>query len=349
MKNIFKIFILTLTIALTSCGSKEASPNYSEDIDIYLLENSLRENECFIGVWKNGVRQPTYHQPSDHYYMSSIEVSGNDIYVGGFFITKTNPNLTAQMKAVIMKNGIPMFIEEPDRDSDTAIIDIAISGKDIYAVGYEQIGGGKFPALWKNGIKQKIDYIGGGGSIATSVAISGDDVYIIGDDNIWKNNVKQHYPTNCNIVTITTSDNNVCLVGSKKINNKYIATAWVNDKEYTMTDFSPEATESYASSAIVSGNDILIVGTETIGYEGDYSISSAVLWVNGIRQELGINSHPNSVVVSRNNVYVAGIEFKEINNMTTSIPVIWKNQKKFYPKIPSEVGRYVKMIIVPRS
>jgi len=79
-------------------------------------------------------------------------------------------------------------------DNQGSVNAIWVSGSDVYAVGYEYLGGGIVARIWKNGVGT---FLTNNGSDANSLFISGNDIYIGGYESdgikaipkIWKNGV----------------------------------------------------------------------------------------------------------------------------------------------------------------
>jgi hypothetical protein len=238
-------------------------------------------------LWKNGITQPLPDGNSIH--ISSLFVSGNDVYLAG---------------SCCLDYDYPSRVATFWRNGDRHLLDtlgeatsIFVSGSDVYVAGYEWISGAdsadRFwsPRLWKNGVMQclDIDNCGSCSGTAWSVFVSGEDVYVAGisggDAVIWKNGVKQ---------TLAVRQ---------------------QDPE---TGFY---TNAEALSVFVSDGDVYVAGQAGIT---NSSVGQAVIWKNGVGQNLTNNSDPSShpcavsVFVSDGNVYVVGGDGK-------SRTTLWKN------------------------
>jgi IPT/TIG domain len=125
--------------------------------------------------WKNG-QKTILSEPDSIALAKALVIDGNDVYVGG----------SDNNAPVYWKNGIKNRLGGYGR-----VNALAVNGNDVYAAGY---GGGFNLVYWKNGI---ITILGSRSPIeggATSIALSGPDVYISGTDSgdaiYWKNGVR---------------------------------------------------------------------------------------------------------------------------------------------------------------
>jgi hypothetical protein len=91
--------------------------------------------------------------------------------------------------------------------------------------------------------------------------------------------------------------------------------------------------DSYTNSVFVSGNDIYVAGR--YDYFQTYSMKSAVLWKNGVRQTLDETIYPcyaaaSSVFVKDGDVYVAGCYgmATTLGRVPYQMPTLWKNGQR---------------------
>jgi len=136
----------------------------------------------------------------------------------------------------------------------------ATAGKTVFVAGQSN----NRAMLWKDGTPQQLS--SAPYSVASSVFVSGDDVYVA----VWEcdNENPFHHP------------------------HAYTSVLWKNGVRQVLST-SDDAT---AASVFVSGSDVYVAGDED-GY--------AVLWKNGTPQRLGWG-WANSVFVYGSDVYVAG-------------------------------------------
>ena len=168
---------------------------------------------------------------------------------------------------------------------------------------------GLHATLWKNGVPQQLS---SDDSYASSVFVSGSDVYVAGDENqnravLWKNGTRQQLSNDeseANSVFVSGGD--VYVAGwDHDVNSDARAVLWKNGTRQQLSN-----NYSRAYSVYVSGNDVYVAGKDN---------GCAVLWKNGNRQQLSTNylSFANSVFVSGGDVYVAGHD--------NECAVLWKN------------------------
>lgn len=155
---------------------------------------------------------------------------------------------------------------------------------DAYVVGSEVDGSFGRSMLWVNGTPTKIlDK----NSVASSVCLSGKDLYIS---------------------------------GYQYRNEHLIATLWKNGEREVLNS---SGDNSLASSIFVSGKDVYVAGGIR---QRDTKKWIAALWKNGTPQVLSDNqSDARSVFVSGNNVYVGGEEFDD--GTGKKYPKVWLNGK----------------------
>ena len=163
------------------------------------------------------------------------------------------------------------------------------------------------PKLWNDGKIQNLSIKNSGS--AFSVFVSGDDVYIAGEQNgyatLWKNGVIQQLTKEQGGVanSVYVYGNDVYVVG----NDNYYAILWKNGVPQNLTDGKSSAC---ANSVFVTGGDVYVAGiVEQV----------AKLWINGVAQTLTGGNGANSVFVAGKDVYVAG------SNYDDGAAILWKN------------------------
>ena len=248
--------------------------------------------------------------------------TGVDVYVAGGY---DDDGLT---NAVLWKNGVIQHLTYSQAES------VFVSDGDVYAAGHDFI----IPTLWKNGVAQHLsdykDYTGQ----AYSVFVSGKDVYVAGYEmstenlrcfpTLWKNGVAQHlsegsivYLPGACALSVFVSDGDVYVAGFEKTlgDGMPVATVWKNGIAQYLTDHN---NPSMAYSVFVSGDDVYVAGCDSrTGNFGGY-LDNAVLWKNGVAQQLG-GYEAHSVFVSGKDVYVAGSELNIL--IARPVAILWKN------------------------
>jgi hypothetical protein len=226
--------------------------------------------------------------------------------------------------AMVWKNGEFLGYATGTDISDTYKANsIFISGKDTYITGKRGNGGG---ILWKNGIPE-VNSSGSDnyGLDARSVFVEGNDVYVAGGSSVWKNGVEQRLSSDyssINVNSVYVFRGNIYVVGGgdREFNpyDGYPAYLWENGIKQTLY-WGSQYSGGSAHSVFVFGGDIYVTGdiVDWCDYCEGSPYAYAVVWKNGIRQNLSNYASAQFVYVSGNDVYVAGI----INNCAT----LWKN------------------------
>jgi hypothetical protein len=234
--------------------------------------------------------------------------------------------------AVIWKNGTPAILLGSVYNSYNATA-IAISGNDVYVAGTETGYDNPFPVLnflnaralyWKNGVPTYLtsDAIS---SAASSIAVSGNDVYVAGysyDSSKMKegcelNNMCEHYKE---------------------------ATYWKNGVPVFLTDGIID--EATADKIAVSGQDVYLTGKFTGFIDPRYTVSQPMYWKNGVMTSVsdyggGFNVNVNDIAISGNDVYICGCN--SLYESGSGFPndyypkaLYWKNAAPFY--CPDQTG-----------
>jgi len=197
--------------------------------------------------WKNGVAIPlTSFNGSNGAEAWAIAVSEGDVYVAGwqYVTTQVNPTTTyTGPVAMLWKNGVPTALSDPLGVGITQ--SIFLSGGDIYIAGNSCPAAQPPPpppgcnqaTFWKNGTPTVLtDQTPTG---ATSVAVSGADVYVVGNQDLgqgaaiadfWKDGsltlLTSGGPTAANAVVVSGSD--VYVAGANIVGGIEMAGYWKN-------------------------------------------------------------------------------------------------------------------------
>ena len=255
--------------------------------DVYVAGFEWQFRSEAAPLWKNGMRQNL----NSGYWgeAKSVFVSGEDVYVAGY------DSNAVRTVAMLWKNGEAQPPLSNGNFTGCAN-SVFVSDGDVYVAGYERNELGRFVAkLWKNGIVSQTLNNGNYNAWATSVFVSGGDVYVAGYENDY--------------ATLFEPDEAVASV---------VAKLWKNGILYQT--FNNGNYNAFANSVYVSGNDVYVAG-----YEHNERGTSAMLWKNGVGQELSVENYAQaySVFVSGDDVYVAGYE---IDSQTAKrSAMLWKN------------------------
>lgn len=225
---------------------------------------------------------------------------------------------------------------------------------DVYVAGADSLGSdGGIPVYWKNG--KPVYYTDGTGSYvgtageATSIVVSGNDVYMTGYAKFcgsmscndygmfWKNGISvsldlPNYPA-----SLTVSNNDIYIAGS----SMYLTGTGGNAaylKNETKIELPSGSTGSISTAIAVSGNDVYVAGIGITGniYNGLQKYI-AKYWKNSNAKNLtdGTNdAQAWSIDVSGNDAYVAGYEwngksYQDASGSTykKSVAKYWKNSQ----------------------
>jgi len=277
--------------------------------DVYVGGEQGNENGVAVAkLWKNGVAQ-NLTDGSSHARVHSVFVAGNDVYVAGSEESKVSylelgsDLRIASRVACLWKNGILQNLNI-DKSKYSEANSVFVLDGNVYVVG--SYDGAK---LWKNGVIYSLD-----GYTASSVFISGNDVYVAGYE-------------------VSEASDSIMTGPRSTIMSPPIARLWKNG---IVQNLNLKSKYSKANSVFVLGSDVYVAGVEFL--KSDYWRETAVLWKNGVAQYLNFDSADSirgnqvgvahSVFVSENgDVYVGGyvgyvdwVKFDFIN-----YPVLWKN------------------------
>jgi hypothetical protein len=193
----------------------------------------------------------------------------------------------------------------------TKLHHVYVAGTDLFNASY-----------WKDTLEVKPD-TNGTPSRATSIFVSGGDVYVSGFDGTaakyWKNDTAVVLASAGWTNSIFVSGKDVYVSGDMAGSSGIVGAYWKNGTPVTL----PNAYE--AKGIYVSGSDVYVAGTERP------SLFIAKYWKNGAEVNLTDGSHDadaRSIFVSNGDVYVAGMETDNTNNpdhIYFSVAKYWKN------------------------
>jgi hypothetical protein len=241
------------------CYGCQANSVFVSGSDVYVAGMSNYR----ATLWKNGVVQNLDEVQNFNYYMTqahSVAVAGSDVYVAGYVHELQNCYYwgcgDTVPVAVLWKNGVAQKISDAFYANsvfvDGSDVYVALEGYEATLVeGFNYYNRTSIAKLWKNGIVQNLP----GGTAATSVYVSNNDVYVTGYDE------DKHY-------------------------SRAVAKLWKNG--VAQDDLTDGSKWGEASSVYVFGSDVYVVGYEgTSVWLGTLS-GTVKLWKNGVAQDLGI-------------------------------------------------------------
>jgi len=303
-KNYSILFLITVSVIIGCSKSSNPKPSptppktdsiqttpvWPTDADVYFVGTSEQGNQTVATYWKNGVA--TVLSPGND--ATGIAVSGNDVYVTG----------QASGDAAYWKNGVLTSLKVSQ--VTTQALAITISAGDVYIAG--EIDGKA--SYWKNGVATSVDPNQLFGSVATAIAVSGNDVYLAGytfrvtsgviQAAFWKNGVLTQLSP-APLPGLSTQAMGIAVNG-----NDIYVTGFTNDGA---TLWKNGVANVLSKSGVAVANSIILSGSDT--YVSGFSNAAVTLWKNGEAVNLSPSNIGNSIYASYvaldgNNVYVAG-------------------------------------------
>jgi hypothetical protein len=318
-------YLLILTIVLSSCkkftqgdsGNAMAivpgSVPYVQASGVYISGyTALHDSIYAANVWKDGA---TFSLPATNGYTTAITCSGNDVYVAG----------GSGRDVGYWKNGLMTTLTTAPSGTSISATGIAVQGNDVYVSGliYTPNAPTK-PVYWKNGVLNYLPYnpqtLTGVGT--RFIAICGQDVYIGGDGFYWKNGVITNLPNAQSVTAIAISGTDVYILGQASALSGSSAMAYWKNGVQTYIPYNKNYPITQTSAIAVHGNDIYVVGNAS-----NNSTDYAVYWKGGVLTPLdaGGSSLACATAVTidaGNNVYISGVLR---NSAGLYNAVYWKN------------------------
>ena len=329
MKNRFKLtVILAAMLALTACGQRHCPEDHFEATPIDGGAGVMITGYTG-GNWEVNIPQRIRRIPVTHIGegvfrdMNLISVTiprsvtsiGDVAFWGNQLTSVTIPRSVTSIGTLAFANNqltsvtIPNSIRVTDigagafNANQLTYITLPGSAR-IYAAGSTGAGATQRASIWINGVHRHLSDVP---SVANSVSVSGNDVYVTGRigaigagqrATLWVNGNPQ---TLSNIQSwagsVYVSGGNVYVAGWQGAGTAQRATLWINGAPQTLSN-----TLSQARSVYVSGGNVYVAG-----FTGQGAGQRAMLWVNGNPQTLSnTTSAAYFVHASGGDVYVAG-------------------------------------------
>ena len=155
------------------------------DQHVYIAGGWVENNQFHPVLWTNGSRSLLSTTVQGVAY--SVSLTGNDVYVSGAEIVNNS------WYPVYWKNGVKVILPfDPSMNSAIAS-DIKVLNNDIYVTGTESLSNSPHTRaiLWKNGVRSQLATLYNSIAYATSLFITGSDIFVTGCDSgrpaYWKN------------------------------------------------------------------------------------------------------------------------------------------------------------------
>lgn len=262
---------------------------YVNESDVYISGIEKNSNNRYVAkVWKNGIPQilTNLNETITESFAKDIFISKNKTYVVGYETVLGN-------RARIWIDGIKEELDGGSKGHVSSSANaIKISNDIVYVAGTSGKNGKNIASIWKNNTFTPLSE-DTKNSEANDIAILGDDVYVVGNEEngngsvrvavLWKNGKKQELTKGLNSNTasansIALKDNDIYIVGFERKNNgAIVAMLWKNKVPQELTDDATSSNDARANSIVIYKNDI---------YIGGFKNGKAAIWKNGKIQNL---------------------------------------------------------------
>jgi FKBP-type peptidyl-prolyl cis-trans isomerase len=225
--------------------------------------------------WKNGQLMSLPSTALSPASAFSIAVSGNDVYVAGNgfkpFHDRYGNKMRDQMQPRYWKNGQEILLPQPPGpngyEGEASVSTIHIVDNDVYVIGRY----GYMPVYWKNG--QLMEAISNDLQRVMAITMFNGEAYAVGARNkqaaYWKNGQTKVLTTEESLATaVAVSGNDVYVAGVVGDNaknfypgygNPGVGKYWKNGQPIELTG----AESVYPTGIAVAGSDVYIVGIDS--------------------------------------------------------------------------------------
>ncbi|MBE9461952.1 hypothetical protein IEE83_08665 [Dyadobacter sp. UP-52] len=198
--------------------------------DVHICGDGLNSKQLKLqaAYWKNGVAVPLDEAAVRGSRARAIFVAGKDVYVAGSLAFQNET-------AVYWKNGTVVTLGDPLNTSYAN--SVAVAEKNVYVAGSEGFKGGSRARYWRNGAGAYLTDGSEYSSEAVDIAVSGKDVYCVGNlqyyDNtrvakLWKNGIVQNLPGAIRVSSVLVFNNDVYVAGEGSDNGIKSPMYWKN-------------------------------------------------------------------------------------------------------------------------
>jgi hypothetical protein len=277
--------------------------------------------------------------PSIHSILPDVGIAGMQVkIVGENFATKSVDNIVTfnGVRARVISAGMNELVVEVPKDATSGDVSVQsgihkTAGRhfkfyETFVVGNDFAGGNCVIKVWRN---TDADSITNGTSniLSTSIAASGDDVYVVGYNSdgtgafIWKNKTSSLLPAGIFADRVAIDGNDVYVLGGDMAGTKY----WKNGIEVVLPTPEP-----YLGTLVfgfkVASTDVYLAGLAI----GDNNTRFPLYWKNGVENFLTHNENDPVVVtdiaIDGSDIYVLGSGFAGSSNKLR----YWKNNEVVY-------------------
>src|ERR1700722_588639 len=326
MKNIqlINLIIFFLLVISNSCKKNNSSSPVTTTSEMYITGNIPSPGWENAVLWNNGTTTYLADTSLGPSGARTVFLSGNDVYIGGY----TFNNIDTAYIPTYWKNGIAKQLSSPLKFA--YISSMYVDGTDVYTAGGAwDYNGHQYAIFWKNDSFTILDSvsssINNGGPFATSIFISGNDIYVAGQNHIggcyWKNGIVTNLNTpTCRSVYVSGSD---FYVTDDQSQGGTIPAYLKNGTLFPLSTL-PTNLGAYSGFITMSGTDLYILGAEYLAANNN---SVVMYWKNGTPTIVGDTSKYSSagnLIVNGTDIYIAGALETTSQNMKATY---WKNGK----------------------
>ena len=322
----------TGAVSATTADGTATGPLFTYTIpthDVYVLGQTA-SGFCY---WKNGIRTDL---PADaqtpNAAVTSIFVSGSDIYVGGTAGTG-NP--------AYWKNAAGA-VTLPNNGQGGYVYSIYVSGPDVYTAGGDFNGSVYTLVYWKN---TSLHYLNmpsgsvGASGLAAGMTLNGSNVYVCGNlstnSGINRNATYWKNGTATVLTNVTSASANAIFIS--QTGDLYLAGNVSGISQYWKNGVGTLLSPNPNNGGIGPGRKIYVSGTNV--YVVGQSNGAAKYWKNGIMAGLTTQDFNASTATcifgTGNDIYIGGCSYGQVGNSKWGY---WVNGA--YVNIPGAINVY---------
>ena len=319
MKTILYLIILSGILFLTNSCQKIIDNASSGNENVFVGGTQGNGNNSVATYWKNGVATSL----TDGNVIYAMAVSGNDIYAAGI----------GHDTLKFWKNGVSTSLGEIVVVNQYVLCAMKVVGNDVYIAATVYEGMNTVAKFWKNGVETRLTD-GSRRAEAYAIAVSGNDVYVLGtEDDGARNNISKFWKNGTAVILpdfiggLTTSmavvGNDVYIGGSQLNGTVRVPAYWKNG---VVTKLADGTKDEYVSAiAVDEDNTVHLAGYKYT----TFNHTIARYWNSkGTSTNLSDGTtanHPHAIAVYGKDVFIAGDEISGPNGYNYIIAKYWKN------------------------